>query len=926
VRYATHAGACPRLDNVPSSPALALLEQESEPAARLAELASLAVRVDAGLLRRLRQLLLRNADPQAESDLWFSAIVESRSRKGFQISPDVLQELRERLAADRDRLIAARNVTREAHAHASPAIRLEETLTALVLEKPAGWEKAIEQAIEPALNTLATGGSDARDIARWALRAGPRLPVAVRTSPACRSLLMAAPLILGMRPTIQIPTSSAVSFDELGFLYSAQSPKETVRIGVAFVGGGLQFRQPSEVVETIDIPRTRPLLVGIEWADRGQVQRRTAIPDPGVLVPLTGSPQSVILTTLAGNQYRLTAERRGPSAGESATLPPRELIAACVPLEVPDEDRTTGLAFAVDRELYLTCGEALADLTVLSAPGATRLELLFDGDRSIKGLRRISSSQLASSGPLRVSSEQIKGANAAAVAVIEPGDARWVAVELDDAADAAQRRAVITHPPLDLLSTPASAIVGGPVMVGDSVVGVVRSIAEVRHGDEPILVLGFTTGSELDDALKLGRDLVGTQASPQPAVVNVRIVADREGGLTYEFGSGARRSTARVSQSAIAIADGLLKDWQPLSTKVPVKQLSDLLLPPTVRAAFKTAAEVTLALDAAAARFPWEVLQESTREEPYGVRFGMVRMLQRPAATRALAAGRRALVVGDTAPKTAPLEHATTEAESVAKVLRAAGWNVELLLRPRPQHLLTTLSSGPWTLVHIAGHGVYKHPTDSGSSVTGVVLDDGLFLTVAEFGAMTELPRYIFLNASNLGRLTSADAAIFGGEIFRSDSMVLSLIALGVPVVLAPGWEPLDSDARAFSDTLYQGLADGQFLTAAVCEARRSVREQYPQTLSWAAYHCYGEPSFSFASLSQTTAAPAVNPTRRGPVKPPRRRPSAARARKRSGTATQSRKKAPPRMASRGAKRTKGARKTSGWSIKSAKRKSGKKR
>jgi hypothetical protein len=903
-----------------SSPALALLEQESTSAARLAELACLAVRVDAGLLRRLRQKLLPEADPTAESALWFSAIVESRGRKGFQILPDVLEELRQRLAADRDRLIAARETTLEAHVNASTAIKLEETLTALVLEKPAGWERAIEQAMEPALWTLATGGADALDIARWAMRAGPRLPALVRNSPACRSLLMAAPLILGMRPTIQVPTSSAVPFNELGFLLSAQSPQEPVPVGVAFVGGGLQFRQPSEGGETIEIPRTRPLLVGIEWTYQGQVQRRTAVPDPGVLVPLAGSPRSVTLTTLAGDQYRLTGGRRGSGEGEYATLPPRALLSSCVPLEIPGEGTVTGLAFQVDRELYLTCGEALADLTVLSAPGAPSLELLFNSDRPIKVLRRTSSSQLASPGRLKVSSEQIEGVDRAAVAVIGEGYARWLAVELDEATGNAQRRAVITHPAPDLLEIPGSAIVGGPVVVGDTVVGVVRSIAELRHGDEPMLVLGLATGRELDDALKLGRDLVGRVSSPRPAIVDVRIAADKEGGLTYEFGSGERRSTARIPRSEVAIADALLKEWQPLSTEVPVKHLTDLLLPQPVRAALKSVADATLTLDAVAARFPWEVMQESARAEPYGARFGMVRALPRPLQMPALASGRRALVVGDTAPKTASFENAAPEAQDVAQTLRSAGWSVELLLRPAPQHLLKTLFSGSWTLVHLAGHGVYDLQTESGARRTGVLLDDGMFLTVAEFAQMRALPRFIFLNASGVGRLTPADAGAASGEPFRRDSMVLSLTALGVPVVLAPGWDVMHPSA--FVGPLYRNLVDRQPLTDAVREARRSFREQFPETVSWAAYHCYGDPSFTFASIKDAANVPPAPAARKGPVRPPQRRAKTARPRRRTATTGESRKSAPPRMR---AGRATGTRKTSGWS-KSVNRKGGKKR
>ena len=58
---------------VADDPRLSMLDIESPGSARLAELASFAARIDTGLLRRLRQVLLPDADVGAESDLWFSA-------------------------------------------------------------------------------------------------------------------------------------------------------------------------------------------------------------------------------------------------------------------------------------------------------------------------------------------------------------------------------------------------------------------------------------------------------------------------------------------------------------------------------------------------------------------------------------------------------------------------------------------------------------------------------------------------------------------------------------------------------------------------------------------------------------------------------------------------------------------------------------
>jgi hypothetical protein len=888
---------------MPSSPTLALLEHESPQAARLAELASLAVRVDAGLLRRLRQRLLPDVDTEAESDLWFSAIVESRSADGFQILPDVLQELRERLATDRAVLKAVREVTAEAHARASPAIKLEETLNAIALERSPGWEQAIEDAFQPALHTLATGGSDARDIARWALRAGPRLHELVRSSTPGRSLLLAAPLILGTRPTVPVPTASAVPFDQLAQLASALPTGEPVRVGIAFVSTGLQFRQPSTLIQAIDLPRTQPLLVGIEWTSQGATHQRTAVPTPGVLVPLAGSPRSVTLTTLTGDQYRVTAEGTGGGEETLSPLPPQSLLRACKVLRIPGEDTATGVAFAVDGSVYLTCAEVLRHLPILAGADDTRFELLVNDLQTVKALRRTPSPSAA---VLPLSSDRIRGAERAAVPALGPGDPRWIQVELDDAITATRRRAVIPHPGPDLLELPAWAIVGGPLVIGDTAVGIVMSVSVPTRGDDSMLVLDFITGSELEDALERGRKVLAARPAdePRPTVVQLWIATDGEGGLGYEFGSGDHRTTTRLPRSEIAIADALLKEWQPLSTAVPVQRLSDLLIPAPLRSALREAADVTLTVDEVTARYPWEVLQESNRSEPYGVRFGMVRSLERLVRRPVVATGRRALVIGDTTPTLAPLAEAGLEASSVRDLLESSGWRVDLLLKPKPREVLDAIFRESWSLVHIAGHGVQDHPTPDGVPISGVALDDGLFLTAREFESMKALPLFVCLNASNLGRLTPADADVARTDGYRRNSMFLSLLGLGVRVVIAPAWEPMDPDARALAEALYRGLVDGQPLTGAIREARRTVRASYPQTITWASYHCYGDASFTFASFAAENRAAPSSPRREARVNPPTPQARAVAPRKRAPAAVPATPH-PPRSQSQPARGTK---------------------
>jgi len=149
-------------------------------AVRLARLASLAVRVEPHLLRRLRLELLPEVDVGTEADVWFSPLVESRGADAVVLDPQAVDVLREDLANERELFERVRNVTRDAHANAPPSIRLEEEINGLALLNGGDVVALIDEALRPAIRAIGEGGERALEIAHWARRALPRVHPAVR--------------------------------------------------------------------------------------------------------------------------------------------------------------------------------------------------------------------------------------------------------------------------------------------------------------------------------------------------------------------------------------------------------------------------------------------------------------------------------------------------------------------------------------------------------------------------------------------------------------------------------------------------------------------------------------------------------------------------------------------------------------------------
>jgi WD domain, G-beta repeat len=227
----------------------------------LARLASVATRVEPQLLRRLRTHLLPVAHAGLEGDVWLSALVESRSPRGFVLRDAVARALRVELAQDPPRLERAWAITAAMHEHEPPSIRLEEEVTYLALAGgPAAGER-IAAALESALKAMVESPERSDDIAAWALRALPRLPPAARDSQAAWVLAMAASARLrgrevlpGDAPAGAVAALAAVLPDD----------RRTALIGARMVIDGLELTYPADPrAHPIEVPLTTPVLVTV---------------------------------------------------------------------------------------------------------------------------------------------------------------------------------------------------------------------------------------------------------------------------------------------------------------------------------------------------------------------------------------------------------------------------------------------------------------------------------------------------------------------------------------------------------------------------------------------------------------------------------------------------------------------------------------
>lgn len=281
-----------------------LREDEPTGLRRLAEIVSLAVRAEPALVRRARHLLVPEADPGVEADLWFHPLVRHASAEGIVLEPEAGESLRRRLAErDPDLYESAWRLTRACHRSWSPALRLEEEVHYLAHSRSPDARQRIRRLLATALAALVAG--DRRGLAGWAARALPRFPREVRELEEWAMLGAAAELRLDERIAAPEEERPRVADEWLPWI----APAARAEIAVRLRQGALEVESPppeDESYHRLPLLATDPMVLEILPAD-AEVLRLEVRQGDSLAVRVDEGP--IRLSTLLGEEYELEPEK-----------------------------------------------------------------------------------------------------------------------------------------------------------------------------------------------------------------------------------------------------------------------------------------------------------------------------------------------------------------------------------------------------------------------------------------------------------------------------------------------------------------------------------------------------------------------------------------------------------------------------------------
>jgi tetratricopeptide (TPR) repeat protein len=280
--------------------------------------------------------------------------------------------------------------------------------------------------------------------------------------------------------------------------------------------------------------------------------------------------------------------------------------------------------------------------------------------------------------------------------------------------------------------------------------------------------------------------------------------------------------------------------------------LFEMLLPRSIKDRLRDKVNVVLVLDGASARYPWELMAQRVGRniEPLAKGIGIIRQFValNPPRLRSTRVN-RALVIGNppVAPPWMDLPHAAEEAEELGLMLNRSGYECDVLTGAKATVLtiLARVFDTEYRIIHIAAHGYARKKDDhTNQTVTGIVIGNNRFLTAAQIAQVEPVPDLVFLNCCYAGAI---EVVGFAPQELAG-SIAEELISNGVKAVIAAGWAVNDRGARLFAKTFYEAVLRGRGFGDSVRQAREELFNSYPNSNTWGAYQCYGNPGFALES------------------------------------------------------------------------------
>ena len=334
---------------------------------------------------------------------------------------------------------------------------------------------------------------------------------------------------------------------------------------------------------------------------------------------------------------------------------------------------------------------------------------------------------------------------------------------------------------------------------------------------------------------------------------------EAESTLRFACSTGSAREEERDLQTSPEIINDLVEEMSTNNNwnAGMAKTVFELLIPNDFKDEIKKQSNSLWVLDHAAASYPWELLQDSTNNaRPLCCNAGMIRQLKLEDYRIKVdaVAGKKALVVGDPDlngfPYAQQLPGAFKEANMVAAVLDEYGYEMpNNCFKKSSTQIINALFKDEYKIIHLAGHGIFNEKRPRAS---GMLIGNGVFLSTKEIYQMSKVPELVFVNCCFLGKVDDKSEALFSKRYKLAANIGTQLIMNGVKVVIAAGWAVDDAAALYFTGIFYHAILGGYNFGDAVKEARAKTFAKYPNTNTWGAYQCYGDPFFKLTEFKKS--------------------------------------------------------------------------
>lgn len=159
------------------------------------------------------------------------------------------------------------------------------------------------------------------------------------------------------------------------------------------------------------------------------------------------------------------------------------------------------------------------------------------------------------------------------------------------------------------------------------------------------------------------------------------------------------------------------------------------------------------------------------------------------------------------------------------------------------EKLNKALLTGRYDVIHFAGHA---HFSEVDPDLSGLLLHGHERFLSQKIERFVEGQPLVFLNACQTGRTANADAPQSVGEYFwkPAEGLASAFLYGGALGCVGSLWPVYDDPAAEFAIEFYNQVLEGQMLGEAMRLARRTTRERHPDSITWASFVLYGDPTY----------------------------------------------------------------------------------